>query len=55
VIDQNLVVITPADWVIDMGPGGGLGGGEIVAVGTPEQVVASGRGFTGGYLRGLLG
>ena len=55
VIEHNLEVIKTADWVIDLGPEGGSGGGEIVAVGTPEAVVASGRGFTGGYLAGLLG
>ncbi len=55
VIEHNLEVIKTADWVIDLGPEGGSGGGEIVAVGTPEQVVKAGRGFTGGYLRGLLG
>jgi len=55
VIEHNLEVIKTADWLIDLGPEGGAGGGEIVAVGTPEAVVASGRGFTGGYLAGLLG
>ena len=54
VIEHNLEVIKTADWVIDLGPEGGSGGGEIVATGTPEQIVASGRGYTGGYLRGLL-
>lgn len=55
VIEHNLEVIKTADWVIDLGPEGGSGGGEIVVAGTPEAVVASGKGFTGGYLRGLLG
>ncbi|WP_374390060.1 excinuclease ABC subunit UvrA [Sandaracinobacter sp.] len=55
VIEHNLEVIKTADWVIDLGPEGGSGGGEIVVAGTPEQVVASGHGFTGGYLAGLLG
>ena len=54
VIEHNLEVIKTADWVIDLGPEGGSGGGAIVAVGTPEQVVASGKGFTGGYLKPLL-
>ena len=54
VIEHNLEVIKTADWVIDLGPEGGSGGGFIVAEGTPEMVVASGAGFTGGYLRGLL-
>jgi excinuclease ABC subunit A len=55
VIEHNLEVIKTADWVIDLGPEGGSGGGEIVAVGTPEDVVTAGKGFTGGYLAGLLG
>jgi excinuclease ABC subunit A len=54
VIEHNLEVIKTADWVIDLGPEGGSGGGEIVAVGTPEAVVASGKGFTGNYLKPLL-
>ncbi|TPE63315.1 excinuclease ABC subunit UvrA [Sandaracinobacter neustonicus] len=54
VIEHNLEVIKTADWVIDLGPEGGAGGGTIVATGTPEQIVKSGKGFTGGYLRGLL-
>ncbi|WP_199555382.1 excinuclease ABC subunit UvrA [Sandaracinobacteroides hominis] len=54
VIEHNLEVIKTADWVIDMGPEGGAGGGRVVVAGTPEQVVASGKGFTGGYLGPLL-
>jgi excinuclease ABC subunit A len=54
VIEHNLEVIKTADWVIDMGPEGGSGGGTVVIAGTPEQVVASGKGFTGGYLGPLL-
>lgn len=54
VIEHNLEVIKTADWVIDLGPEGGAGGGTIVATGTPEQIVASGKGFTGGYLKPLL-
>ncbi|UAJ09153.1 excinuclease ABC subunit UvrA [Polymorphobacter megasporae] len=54
VIEHNLEVIKTADWVIDLGPDGGDKGGEIVAVGTPEQVAKVERSFTGGYLRGLL-
>ena len=55
VIEHNLDVIKTADWIIDLGPEGGDGGGEIIAAGTPEQVAASKRSFTGQYLKPLLG
>jgi excinuclease ABC subunit A len=54
VIEHNLDVIKTADWVIDLGPEGGAGGGEIVATGTPEQIAANGTSVTGKYLRALL-
>jgi len=54
VIEHNLDVIKTADWIIDLGPEGGVRGGEIVAVGTPEQVVEEPRSFTGQYLAPLL-
>ncbi|MES2095333.1 MAG: excinuclease ABC subunit UvrA [Pseudomonadota bacterium] len=54
VIEHNLDVIKTADWVIDLGPEGGVKGGEIVAVGTPEDVAKEPRSFTGQYLKGLL-
>ncbi len=54
VIEHNLDVIACADWVIDLGPEGGDGGGEIVAVGTPEQIAASERSHTGHYLVDVL-
>ena len=54
VIEHNLDVIKTADWVIDLGPGGGVNGGEIVVEGTPEDVAACGASFTGQYLRPLL-
>ncbi|MDE2262259.1 MAG: excinuclease ABC subunit UvrA [Gammaproteobacteria bacterium] len=54
VIEHNLDVIKSADWVIDLGPEGGEGGGEIIAAGTPEQIAKSPRSHTGAYLRPLL-
>jgi excinuclease ABC subunit A len=54
VIEHNLDVIKVADWIIDLGPEGGVRGGEIVAEGTPEDVAANARSFTGQYLRPLL-
>ena len=55
VIEHNLEVIKTADWVIDIGPEGGDGGGEIVATGTPEDVVKVERSYTGHFLKALLG
>ena len=55
VIEHNLDVIRCADYLIDLGPEGGLGGGRIVAEGTPEQVAASASSATGEFLRPLLG
>jgi excinuclease ABC subunit A len=54
VIEHNLDVIKTADWVIDMGPEGGAGGGRVVATGTPEDIAATEASFTGRYLRPLL-
>jgi excinuclease ABC subunit A len=54
VIEHNLDVIKVADWIIDMGPEGGVRGGEIVAEGTPEQVAKNPRSYTGQYLAGML-
>ncbi|MCD1642491.1 excinuclease ABC subunit UvrA [Aurantimonas coralicida] len=54
VIEHNLEVIKTADWVVDIGPEGGDGGGEIVATGTPEDVVKVKRSYTGHFLRELL-
>ncbi len=54
VIEHNLDVIKSADWVIDMGPEGGSGGGEIVAVGTPEEIAADPRSHTGHWLGPVL-
>ncbi len=54
VIEHNLDVIKTADWIVDLGPDGGVRGGEIVAEGTPEEVAANERSYTGRYLRGML-
>jgi len=54
VIEHNLDVIKVADWLLDFGPEGGDGGGEIVAVGTPEQVAANPASWTGRYLKEVL-
>ncbi|MGP6085985.1 excinuclease ABC subunit UvrA [Antarctobacter jejuensis] len=54
VIEHNLDVIKTADWIIDIGPEGGDGGGEIVAVGTPEQVAEVEASYTGHYLKPML-
>ena len=54
VIEHNLDVIKTADWIVDLGPEGGVRGGEIVAEGTPEQVAREPRSFTGQYLAPLL-
>ena len=55
VIEHNLDVIKCADYLIDLGPEGGAGGGEVVAVGTPEQVAKEPRSYTGHYLKRILG
>jgi excinuclease ABC subunit A len=55
VIEHNLDVIKTADWVIDLGPEGGDGGGRIIAQGTPEDIAADGESYTGQYLRPILG
>ena len=54
VIEHNLDVIKTADWVIDMGPEGGAGGGTVMAVGVPETIAAHPDSHTGRYLRALL-
>jgi len=54
IIEHNLDVIKTADWLIDMGPEGGAGGGQVIAKGTPETVAASKASFTGKYLAPLL-
>jgi excinuclease ABC subunit A len=54
VIEHNLDVIKCADWLIDMGPEGGAGGGQVIATGTPEQIVTTAGSYTGEYLRHKL-
>ena len=55
VIEHNLDVIKTADWIIDLGPEGGDGGGQLIAAGTPEDVAANRKSYTGQYLAPLLG
>ncbi len=54
VIEHNLEVIKTADWVIDLGPAGGAGGGMVVATGTPEDVAKNPDSLTGKYLQRYL-
>ncbi|MCB1584012.1 MAG: ATP-binding cassette domain-containing protein, partial [Xanthomonadales bacterium] len=54
VIEHNLDVIKTADWIIDLGPEGGHGGGEIIATGTPEQLTAVKKSHTGAFLKPIL-
>ena len=54
IIEHNLDVIKTADWIVDLGPEGGAGGGQIIAAGTPEQVAKNPASFTGRYLSHLL-
>ncbi len=54
VIEHNIDVIKSADWIVDMGPGGGVDGGQIVAEGTPKDVAKNKKSFTAKYLKGLV-
>ena len=54
IIEHNLDVIKTADWIIDIGPEGGSGGGMIIAEGTPEKVATVKESFTGEYLQKVL-
>ena len=54
-IEHNLDVIKTADWIIDLGPEGGDGGGQVVAEGTPEDVAKTAGSYTGDVLRPVLG
>jgi uvrABC system protein A len=54
IIEHNLDVIKTADWIVDLGPEGGDGGGRIIAKGSPEQVAKIKGSYTGKYLGGIL-
>src|SRR5205807_1961715 len=54
VIEHNLDVIKTADWIIDLGPEGGAGGGSVIAEGTPEHVAGVAGSYTGRYLKPVL-
>jgi len=54
VIEHNLDVIKTADWIVDLGPEGGSGGGQIIATGTPEQVANVEGSHTARFLKGIL-
>ena len=54
VIEHNLDVIKTTDWLIDMGPEGGAGGGRVLAAGPPERIAACAESFTGRFLKPLL-
>ena len=55
VIEHNLDVIKTADWIVDLGPEGGAGGGTILATGTPEEVARHPKSYTAQYLRPMVG
>ncbi len=55
IIEHNLDIIKVADWLIDLGPEGGNRGGELIAEGTPEQVMKVKGSYTGKYLKGHVG
>ena len=54
VIEHNLDVIKTADWIVDMGPEGGINGGKIIAEGNPEKVSEIKTSYTGNFLRGII-
>ena len=54
VIEHNLEVVKTADWIIDLGPEGGDGGGEIVGEGTPEEIIRNPKSYTGAFLKQTL-
>ena len=54
VIEHNLDIIKNSDWIIDLGPEGGEGGGQIVAEGTPQEIIKNKKSYTGKYLKETL-
>jgi excinuclease ABC subunit A len=54
VVEHNLHVVKTADWLVDLGPEGGAGGGAVIAIGTPEQVAEVSESYTGHFLAGML-
>jgi excinuclease ABC subunit A len=54
VIEHNLEVIKTADWIVDLGPEGGDGGGHVVAIGTPEEIAKTQASYTGQYLQQVM-
>ena len=54
VIEQNLEVIKTADWIIDMGPNGGINGGQIIAEGNPEKITEINGSYTGDFLKNII-
>ena len=54
VIEHNLDVIKTADWIIDMGPDGGVNGGQIIAEGNPEKISEINTSYTGSFLKGII-
>ena len=54
IIEHNLDIIKTADYIIDLGPEGGVNGGEVIAIGTPEQVAENEKSYTGQFLKKIL-
>ena len=54
IIEHNLDVIKSSDWVIDLGPEGGDDGGEVIAIGTPEQIIKNTQSYTGKFLNEII-
>ncbi len=54
IIEHNLDVIKSSDWIIDLGPEGGDDGGEVIAIGTPEQIIKNTHSYTGKFLNEII-
>ena len=54
VIEHNLDVIKTADWIVDMGPDGGINGGQIIGEGTPEKIIEVNKSYTGNFLKNII-